>query len=438
MEWWLITLIFISVLVFLMLLRIPVFYCFLAICVVGSFALLHGNTGLLHLIESLTGLSSAYSLVVLPLFVMMGEILFHTDLAYKAISTIDMLLGRIPGRLGVVAVISGTVFAALSGSSIGSAAMLGTVLTPDMEKRGYHKVISLGSVMSAGALAAIIPPSGMAVLIASIAEVSVGKLLIAGIIPGIFLAFLYVSYIIVRCIIQPHIAPRDRPAPTSIVQKVIAVGKNLAPIAVIIVAVLGSIFFGVATTTESAAVGAFAAFLLSALYKKLNWSMFKKVVSGTSRITIMILFIYITALAFSQVMAASGATQGMVKYITGLNLSPILLVTITMIIVLILGCFLDSSAIVMIVIPIVMPILKEVGFNPILFCLLFLINIETGFLTPPFGMVLFVMKGIASKDTSTKDIWLAAIPFFACNVIAIFVILSIPQIAVWLPSMMTY
>lgn len=436
MDWLPSLVLIVGLLFVLLLLRFPVAFCFLFLNMVFAFFLWKGGAGLNQVVLSFYSSIGNFIMSPLPMFVLLGEVLFISQIATGAISTIDKLLGRLPGRLGLVATVSGALFASVTGSSIGSTAMLGTMLTPDMESRGYKKPMSLGPVMGAGGLAMIIPPSSMAVLIGALAKVSIGHILIAGVLPGIFLAFLYAGYIIGRCMLQPSIAPAYVPAKTPLSEKLMSIVRNVLPLGIIIFAIIGCIFMGIATPTESAAMGSIAAFLMAAAYGRLKWNLVKQATIGTVRISVMIFMIIGGALAFSQILASTGATQGMIKYMTSLNLSPFLLIGIMMIIVLILGSFMDSVAIMMIVIPIFMPIIMAIGYDSLLFCLLLLINIETGFLTPPFGTVLFTMKGIAPPDTTTGDIYKAAAPFVACNVVAILVIMFIPQIALWLPNIM--
>lgn len=437
MDWWLILVIFFGALVLLLLSRLPVAFCFMAICIVGAYLVWGGEKGLYQLVAM--GIVSSlcfFGLVALPLFILMGEVLFHSGMALQAIGTIDRLMGRLPGRLGVVAIVSGALFGALSGSSLGSAAMLGTMLTPEMENRGYKKAMSLGSVMSGGGLASIIPPSGMAVLIGAIAGVSIGRILISGVFPGIFLAIIYIVYIVGRCRLQPWIAPGYTPTTTTLFQKIVSIGRDLLPFSFIILAVTGAIFMGIATPTEAAALGVLASFILAACYRSLTWNMVKKATDGTLRVTSMIFLIIALAIAFSQIIAYTGATRGLIEFVVGLNVHSTLLIVAMVILVLFLGSFMDSTAIIMITIPIFLPIIKAIGYDQLLFCLLLLISIETGFLTPPFGIILFAMKGIAPPDTTTADIYKAAIPFVVCNVVGIALIIVFPQIALLLPHLM--
>ena len=432
MEWWLSLSIILIGLFGLLIIRVPVAFCFLILNIIFAYVLWGGGSGVKQIVLSMYSSIGSFVLSPLITFVFMGEVLFHSGMAFKAVNTIDMLMGRLPGRLGLVSIASGTLFGALCGSSTASTAMLGTVLTPEMENRGYSKLLSIGTIMGSGGLAVIIPPSGPAVLLGALAEVSVGSILIAGILPGLFMALLFAIYVIGLSIIKPSMAPTYIPEKISIGDKLVATAKNLLPFSIIIFSVVGVIFLGIATPTESGALGATAAFLLAAIYRAANRDLLKKCALATVRTTVMIYFIIGGALAFSQIMAFTGSTQGMISFISGLNLPAYLIVGIMMFMVLFLGTFMDSVAIMMITLPIFMPIIKVMGFNEVQFCILLLISIETGFLTPPFGLNLFVMKGVATKGTTTIDIYKAVIPFLIINIIVIVILIFVPQITLTL------
>lgn len=437
MEWLPLLLLLVGSLFLLMFFKVPIAFCFLFLNIVFGFFLWNGGNGIQQVVLSMFDTVGSFVMSPLPLFVLLGEILFVADIAPRALYTVDKLMGRFPGRLALVGIVSGVFFAALTGSSSSSTAMLGTMLVPEMEKRGYSKVISFGAVMGSGGLAAIIPPSGGAILIGALANVSIGAVLISGIIPGIFMACIYALYNILRCKYQPNMAPNYEPeAQTSLIEKLSSIVTNVLPLIVVVFAIIGFMFLGIATPTEAAATGAIAAFILAIAYRKLNLDMVKRCTSGTLRISAMLFFIIGGAVAFSQILAFTGATQGFVNLISNIDLPPFGIVLMMMLIVLILGAFMDSTAILMIVIPIFMPIIRAIGYDPVVFCLLLLINIETGFLTPPFGIVLFAMKAISPPDTKTTDIYQAAIPYVACNVLAIVLIMVFPFIASWLPSIM--
>jgi tripartite ATP-independent transporter DctM subunit len=314
--------------------------------------------------------------------------------------------------------------------------MLGATLVPEMEKRGYQKPMSLGPIMGSGCLAIMIPPSGMAVIMCSLGQFSVGKTLIAIIVPGLLMAFSYAVYIILRCWRQPHLAPVYAVPPLPLSEKIVAAVRYILPLAFVVLAVTGVIFLGIATPTEAAATGTAATFVLAAAYKALNWNLLKKATLASLQVTIMVFTIISGAMAFAQILAYTGATARLSELAISLPVPPICVVIIMQIVVLILGCFMDVVAIMMICLPIFMPVITQLGFDPVWFGTMFLLNIETAMITPPFGISLFVMKGVASPDTTMKDIYLGGLPFVYLNLLVMALILFIPPIALWLPSAM--
>jgi tripartite ATP-independent transporter DctM subunit len=324
-------------------------------------------------------------------------------------------------------------FSCLSGSSIGTTAMLGSVLIPDMEKRGYHHCISIGSCMC-GALAMIIPPSALAVILAAIANVSVGKVLIGGIVPGFLLAVMYVSYIIGRCALQPSLAPSYDPEPVPLSEKLATTIKYILPLGGIVFTVVGFVFFGIATPTESAAMGSLAAFILAACYGRFNLELLKKSLAGTLKITVMMFLIVTGALAFSQILAYSGSTAGLVEVITGLPLPPLVLMIAMQVVILILGMFMEQVSIMLITLPIFMPMVRALGFDDIWFAIIMLVNLEVAMESPPFGFLLFVMKGVAPPHITMGDVYRATFPFIIINLILITIMLFFPALVTWLPN----
>lgn len=436
MEWWLIFLLMIGGLIFLMLTGMPVAFSFLLINTVCAFFLWGGMSGLDGVIRGIFESITIFSLLPLPLFILMGEVMYNSGLVLKLIDALDKLLGRMPGRLGLLALGSGTLLATLTGASMGSTAMLGSTLVPEMEKRGYKKPMSLGPILGSGGLAIMIPPSALAVLFGAIAEISIGKLLIAIILPGILMAFLYAAYIIIRCWLQPDIAPTYDVKPTPLAEKIIALVKFVLPLGIIIFLVVGVIFAGVATPTEAAATGCLGTFVLAAAYGSLTWDMVKKSFKNAFRITVMMLMIIASATVFSQIMAFTGATAGLVTSTTSLALSPLLIIIAIMMVLILLGMFMGVVPIMMITVPVFMPVIQELGFDPLWFAVIFLLNMEMSTTSPPFGLSLFVMKSVAPPDTTMASIYRAALPFLYCDIFAIALIIAFPAIALWLPALM--
>lgn len=401
----------------------------------GIFFFWGGEPGLRQLILSIYASLSNFILVPVPMFFLMGEIMFQSGVALDVINALDKWLGRLPGRLSLLTVAASTVFSALTGVPMASVALLGTTLAPEMEKRGYHRSMIIGPIVGSGGLAMLIPPSAIAVLLAGLAEVSVSGVLIGGIVPGLILALFYATYIIVRCWLNPSLAPAYdvRHVPTR--EKVRTFLLYILPLTFVIFMVIGVMFLGVATPTEAATSGALGATILAACHKRLTWDVIKRSLIGTARLTVMVFMIVAGSTAFCQMLAFSQATKGLVQLVTGLQLSPILIVMIMQVILLIMGCLMDLLSIMMITIPIFFPIIRALGLDPLWFGILYLLNMEIAPETPPFGMILFVMKGVLPKDVRMVDIWLATYPFTIIDIFALWLMIFFPAISLWLPSL---
>lgn len=435
MDWSTTLLIMLSALMVILLSGIPVAFAFLLF---NLLAVLHfmGPAGITMLSVSLFSSIAKFTIAPVPLFILMGTILFHSGMAKRVIDIMDDWMGRMPGRLSVLTLISGTIFATLSGSTIATSGTLGTLMIPEMQSRGYKKSMAIGPIMGVGGLAMIIPPSALAVVLGGLGKISIGKLLIAGIFPGLMIATLYITYIIGRCYLQPSMAPSYIVRQTNLANKIKSTVIYALPMLLIIVAVLGSIFFGVATPTEAAALGAVTSLILCAFYRKLNWQTLKKASMSAVEVTAMVFMILAGSMAFSQILAFSGVSRELIQVITRLDVSPIFILLGMLLTTLVLGTFMEQIAIMMITLPVYMPVIRSLGFNDVWFGILMLINIEIALTTPPFGMICFVMKGVAPPDTTMTDIYKAAIPFIICDVIALGLLILFPCIVTFLPESM--
>lgn len=425
----------IAVLFVFLLSGMPVAFAFMSLNFLAIYILMGGVQGFMMVIPSAFEILNKFILAPIPLFIIMGMILFHSGSGWLVIDALDRWIGRIPGRLSVLSVGAGTVFAVVSGVPMGTTAMLGAVFVPEMRKRGYSNMMSIGPVLGGGSLALIIPPSGMAVILGGLADVSIGHLLIASIVPGFLLAGLYIVYILFQATFHPHLAPKYVAEKTSVRERVISLGYIL-PLAGVVFLVTGVIFLGMATPTEAAATGALASFILVAVYRKFSWSAFNKSLLGSVQVTVMVMMIIIGSVAFCQIMAYTGCTHALATLASNLKIPPILIVITMQVVVLLLGCFMDLISLTMITIPIFMPVINALGLDPVWFCTMMLINLGAATLTPPFGMLLFVMKGVAPADVGMGDIIRAAIPYFIMNLVIIGLVLIFPSIALWLPSQM--
>ncbi|MBN2062836.1 MAG: TRAP transporter large permease subunit [Deltaproteobacteria bacterium] len=435
MDWGITLLLMLAMLMVILLSGIPVAFAFLLFNLLGTLYLM-GPNGIQQISVSMFSSVSKFVIAPVPLFILMGTIMFHSGMAKRVIDVMDSWMGRMPGRLSVLTLISGTIFATLSGSTIATSGTLGTLLVPEMQKRGYHKSMAIGPIMGVGGLAMIIPPSALAVVLGSLGKISIGKLLIGGILPGLLIAVLYLSYIIGRSVLQPSMAPGYVVDRKSLAKKINNTARYALPLLSIIIAVLGSIFFGIATPTEAAALGAFMSLVLSAIYGKLDRKMLGAAAMGAVEVTAMVFLIIAGSTAFSQILAFSGVSRELIQVITKADVSPIVILLGMLVTTLILGTFMEQIAIMMITLPVYMPVIRSLGFDDIWFGILMLINIEIALTTPPFGMICFVMKGVAPADTSMTDVYKAALPFIVCDVIATALLILFPGIVTFLPGIM--
>lgn len=437
MEWWLALLFAFGSLLVLLFAGMPIAFSFMLVNMVGVYLLWGGaSSGLNQLILSIQTSIATFTLVPVPMFILMGEVMFHSGVGFQMMDALDKWLGRIPGRLGLLAVGGGTLFASLTGSAMGSVAMLGSVLAPEMEKRGYKKQMSLGPILGSGGLAIMIPPSALGAVLATLGEFSVGKLLVAIIIPGLLLAAAFAIYILVRCKLQPDIAPPYETPPLPLREKVMALVKYVLPLFSIVFLVIGLMLLGVASPTEAAALGALGCFLVAALYRKLSWEVARKAVSAALSITVMIFMIIAGSTAFSQVLAFSGASQVLTQLTVSLPVAPIIILIMMQILLLVLGMFIEQVSIMMITIPIFMPIVRSLGWDPVWFGAIFLLNMEIAAITPPFGVSLFVMKAVGPAGTTMADIYRSAFPFVLLNLLVMALMMIYPPFSLWLPGMM--
>ncbi len=435
MAWYEILGSFLGVLVLLMALGVPVVFAFFATNLGAAYLFMGGDKGVEQLVRNAAESVQSFALMPIPLFIFMGEVMFHTGVAGKAIDAVDRLISRLPGRLSLVAITGGTIFAALSGSTIANTAMLCSTLLPEMSKRGYHTSVSIGPIVGVGGLAMLIPPSALAVLLGSVARIPIGELLIASIVPALILAALMFAYVIVRCSLQPHLAPPYDARALTRRERLLPFAKYVLPLMSIFVVVVGSIIGGIATPTESAALGAVAAVVAAAAYRRLTWANFAVSVRATLRLTVMTLFIICGSITFSQILAFTQASDGLSMLITGAGLSPLMVLLGMLAILLFLGCFMDQVSMMMITAPLFMPVVQQLGFDLVWFGVLMLMLLEIGLATPPFGMLLFVAKG-AAPQVSMREIIVSVAPFIALALVVVALLIAAPELALFLPRLM--
>lgn len=425
-----------------MLLGMPVVFAFFAVNIIGAFIFMGGEKGLFQLMRNAIDSVQNFALLPIPLFIFMGEIMFHSGVAGRAIDAIDKLIAKVPGRLSLVAVIGGTTFSSLSGSTIANTAMLGSTLLPEMYKRGYKPEISIGPIVAVGGLAMLIPPSALAVLLGSVARIPIADLLVASIIPALILAFLFFSYIIIRCTLDPTIAPAYDVSDLTWRERLSPLVKYVLPLLVIFIVVVGSIVAGIATPTESAALGTVASLIAVAAYGMLSREVFLVSVRQTLRFTVMTMFIICGSITFSQILAFSQASEGLVGLVEAAELAPLTIIIVMMAILLFLGCFMDQVSMMMITMPIFMRIIESVDFGigdlqqtQVWFGVLALMMLEISLATPPFGLLLFVAKGVAPSGTTMGEVITSVLPFILMAMAVAALLVFVPSITLLIPNL---
>lgn len=434
MLWWEAALLLVGGLVALMAIGVPVAIAFLAVNILGVLIFMGGMAGVDQLVANASGALTTFTLVPVPLFMIMGELFFHTGLATRVFDALDKCLGGLPGRLSYMTVGGGTVFATLSGSSMANTAMLGSLMVPEMTRRGYKKHMIMGPILATGGLAMIIPPSTLAVLLGSLARLDVGALLIAGLLPGVILALLYVIVIRLQIARDPQAAPgyaTRRPSAGEIARALLV---NVLPMGLVVFSVIGLILLGWATPTESAAFGVLSVILLALLYRCLTWSAIVKALKGALAVTAMMFLIILGSSTFSQVLAFSGATAGLLAWATDFEVSRYVMLLGMLLILVLLGMFMDQLSMMMLTLPIFIPLVMSLGFDPVWFGILMLLALELSLTTPPFGMLLFVMMGVGPPGTKLGEVALAAAPYIACSLLVMVLLTAFPQIVLFLPQ----
>ncbi len=420
----------------LLFLGLPVAFTFLAINIAGAILFLGGEAGLTQLARNSVGSVASFSLTPIPLFILMGEVLFHTGLAVKVIDGVERLIRQVPGRLAVVAVVAGTVFSAISGSTIATTAMLGSLMLPVMLKRGYHPTMATGPIMAIGAVDMLIPPSALTVLLGSLSGISISKLLIGGVIPGLILAVAFVAYIIARVKLDPRLAPPSELVEYEGWEKLRPFAQYVLPLVSIFAIVVASMSAGWATPTESAAIGALATMVLALAYRALGPAAMIAALRGTVGISGMILFIIVGATTFSQILSFSGASAGLVSLITGQGLPPMAVLAGMMLLLIFLGIFVDQVSMMLITLPIFMPVVQALGIDLVWFGVMFLICMQLGLLLPPHGLLLMTMKGVAPPEVRMSHIFAAVVPYVAMSILVLALVFLVPGVATWLPRML--
>jgi tripartite ATP-independent transporter DctM subunit len=378
-----------------------------------------------------------YVLLAIPLFVLMGNIMERSGASERLFGSIYVLSGRLRGGLAVATTLLATVFAACTGVVGASVVTMGVLALPAMLKRGYDKYMVSGLICAAGCLGVLIPPSIMIVVYGPVAGIPVGELFMAAIGPGLTLSATYIVYVLIRCYLNPQLGPPISPDELKRVsrrEKVQTVFTSLLPPVVLILAVLGTIFFGIAAPTEAAATGAAAAGVLAVLYRRFSLSMVGEAAESTLRTTSMILTMTAGAVLFVSTFMSMGGGEVVERVILGLPFGKWGVLFVMLFVVFILGMFLDWIPIVLLVVPLYTPIAAKLQFDPIWFATMVIVNLQLSYLTPPFALATFYFRGIAPKEITMRDIYLAVLPYVALQILVIALCVIFPQIILWLPT----
>jgi tripartite ATP-independent transporter DctM subunit len=378
------------------------------------------------------GTASSWTLTALPLFVWMGEILFRTKLSENLFKGLSPWMQKLPGGLIHVNVVGCALFAAISGSSAATVATVGKMSIPELRKRNYPEKILLGSLAGSGTLGLLIPPSIILIIYGVAVQESIAKLFIAGIIPGIMIALIFMSYVIIWSLINKKEMPKILEE-YSFLEK-IKRSKQLLPIILLISSVIGSIYTGIATATEAASLGVIGALILSYFQKSLTLETFKSSLLGATKTSCMIAFILAGSTFLSLAMGFTGLPRNLALWIQGMELSPYVLILVLMIFYIILGMFLDGISAVVLTMAIIEPMIRQAGFDMIWFGIFLVIVVEMAQITPPVGFNLFVLQGMANKDMGY--IARSAFPLFLLMVLAVILVVIFPEIALWMPEQM--
>jgi tripartite ATP-independent transporter DctM subunit len=415
-------------------LRTPIFVA-LAVSGIAGLLALGGFTAVELVPLSLVSQLQEYALVAAPLYILLGEALAVSGLGRDLFGAAHRWFNRVPGGLGASAVGASTLFGAMSGVSISSVAVIGRMAVPEMLARGYKPAFASGAVAASGALAMLIPPSLMFILYSSVTGVSVAKLFAGGLVPGLVLAAMMIVYVVVRAKVAPANAPVDEER-FSWRDRLAALGR-ISPALLLIALVLGSIYTGIATPTEAAAVGALAAFgVTGAIYRKLGWANLRRIFVATAQVTAAVLAIVGAAFVFTQMLVVARVPDAVTGFVVGLDVSPYVVMAGIMLILVLLGCLVDAASLLLVVTPILVPAITELGFSPLWFGVLLVVNLEIAVITPPVGLNLYTMKSVV-PELDLADIFRGIAPYILIEGVLLVMMIAWPELATWLPGILS-
>lgn len=415
----------------MMLLGLPIAVAMAAVGLLGGL-LAYGLPFINSVAPVVWGVHNDNLLTSIPLFILMGELLLRSGIADRMFGALAAWLGRLPGGLLHTNVGCSALFAATSGSSVATAATIGTVALPSLHKRGYPMTLSLGSIAAGGTLGILIPPSVNMIVYGSLTDTSIGKLFVAGILPGLLLTGCFMLFIAVYALLTKQTLRE----PTVPLAQRIALLKDLVPPAVVFFIVMGSLYTGVATTTESAALGVVASLFFAWTSRKLTWTLLQHCFVQTAKTSGMILLIITAAFVLNLAISLTGVAESMTKWVTGFGLSATQLLLVLVVFYFILGMFMDVLSMMVATIPITFPIVTAVGVDPVWFGIFIVLMCELGLITPPVGMNLFVVHGIRPDGGGIRDAMVGAVPYVVIMLLFTLLLMAVPGLATWLPSRM--
>lgn len=430
------TILIISTLILALLTSLPVAFCLFGLAALYMLIFV-GPAQTVVLFLNMVNIATTDIFIAVPLFVVMAAILETSGIASAMYEMMYKWFGGLRGGLAIGTIVICTIIAAMTGIGATGVVMMGLLAYPEMMKRGYNKDLAIGCIPVGGALGPLIPPSVIMIIIAGFGQLSVGKMFIGGIVPGLLMSFLFCLYIAIRAWRQPHVAPAiPREERATWEEKLVSLKGVILPILLILL-VLGSIYSGAATPTEAAGVGAMGAVICAAINRQLKWKKLKEAFLGTTRVTSMVMWLVIGGSCFATLLGMTGVRTLLQTGMLSLPVPPIVVILIMQLIGLFLGCFIDASSIIIITIPIFMPIVVQLGFDPLWFSILYTINMVIGYITPPFGANLFFTKGILPSNVTMGDIY-RSVQWYLVSMFAVLIIGFVwPPLLTWLPGFMS-
>jgi len=432
----LVLLIMFAGLVALILTGLPLAFVLGALAMVFTLLLWGSNALVITVLQTFDTMTSEV-LLAIPLYVLMAALLQRSGIIESLYRAMELWFSRVSGGLAVGTVVICTIMAAMTGIVGAAVAAMGILALPSMLRRGYDARLALGTICAGGTLGILIPPSVITIVYAVTAQISVGQMFIGGIVPGLLLASLYIGYIVVRTLLDPRLAPvGEDVAEAALAERLAALSALVLP-TFIIVAVLGSIYFGIATPTEAAAVGVFGALVSAALERRLDADMFARAVWDAARVSAMILWITIGAKAFVAIFTGTGGADFLLGFIEGLDANRYVVLAAMMLVLIFLGMFLDEIGIILLCVPVFLPVIEFLEFDLLWFGIIFLISAQMAYITPPFGYTLFYLKGVVPPSIGMMTIYKAIVPFFFLQVLGLLIAVVFPDLVLWLPRQMT-